>query len=204
MCRGKGYLENYIQYFGETRILCPECNGQQYIDEVLQIKYRDRNIKQVLDMPFRESLDFFADSPFLYERIRLVCDLGLGYMQLGQPLSTVSGGEAQRLKLVREMGKYRNRKNLLYLFDEPTVGLHSQDVLRVLHVMKRIVESGNTVVMVEHDPEMILGSDHVIDMGPGAGRHGGRVMFCGSPFDLLKHRGSKTADYLRSRLAPEG
>lgn len=204
VCRGKGYLGHYIQYFGETRILCPECNGQQYMDEVLQIKYRDRNIKQVLDMPFQEALDFFADRPFLYERIQLVCDLGLGYMQLGQPLSTVSGGEAQRLKLVREMSKYRHRKNLLYLFDEPTIGLHSRDVLRVLHVMRQIVERGNTVVMVEHDPEMILRSDHVIDMGPGAGRHGGKVMFCGSPCDLLKHRESKTADYLRSRLVPEG
>lgn len=112
--------------------------------------------------------------------------------------------EAPRLKLVREMGKYRNRKNLLYLFDEPTVGLHSQDIRRVLDVMKKIVEGGNTVVMVEHDAEMILRSDHVIDMGPGAGRHGGRVMFCGSPFDLLKHRESKTADYLRSRLEPGG
>lgn len=204
VCRGKGYLGNYIQYFGETRVVCPECNGRQYIDEALQIKYKDRNIKQILDMPFREALDFFADRPFLYERIRLVCDLGLGYMQLGQPLSTVSGGEAQRLKLVREMGKYRNRKNLLYLFDEPTVGLHSQDIRRVLDVMKKIVEGGNTVVMVEHDAEMILRSDHVIDMGPGAGRHGGRVMFYGSPFDLLKHRESKTTDYLRSRLEPGG
>ena len=204
VCRGKGYLGNYIQYFGETRIVCPECNGQQYIDEVLQIKHKGRNIKQILDMPFQEALDFFADRPFLCERIRLVCDLGLGYMQLGQPLSTVSGGEAQRLKLAREMGKYRNRKNLLYLFDEPTVGLHSQDVLRVLEVMERIVESGNTVVMVEHDPEMILRSDYVIDMGPGAGRHGGKVIFHGAPCDLLRHRESKTADYLRSRLGLEG
>lgn len=155
-------------------------------------------------MPFQEALDFFADRPFLCERIRLVCDLGLGYMQLGQPLSTVSGGEAQRLKLAREMGKYRNRKNLLYLFDEPTVGLHSQDVLRVLEVMERIVESGNTVVMVEHDPEMILRSDYVIDMGPGAGRHGGKVIFHGAPCDLLRHRESKTADSLRSRLGLEG
>lgn len=199
-CRGKGYIESYIQYFGATRTVCPECGGQQYLEEVLQIKYKDRNIKQILDMSFREALSFFTDIPFIYEKIRLACDLGLGYLKLGQPLSTVSGGEAQRLKLAREMGRYKSRKNLLYIFDEPTIGLHSSDILCILKVMKSIVESGNTVVMVEHNPEMILNSDHVIEMGPGAGKHGGRVMFCGSPFELLRHRGLKTADYLRDYL----
>lgn len=200
MCRGKGYIDNYIQYFGETKIICSECNGQQYIGDVLQVKYKDKNIKQVLDMSFSEALSFFTDNAFIYDKVKLVCDLGLGYMKLGQQLSTVSGGEAQRLKLAREMSKYKNKKNLLYIFDEPTIGLHSNDVICILNVMKRIVENGNTVVMVEHNPEMILNSDYIIDMGPGAGRHGGNVMFCGSPYKLLRCKGIKTADYLRAYL----
>ena len=202
MCKGKGYIENYIQYFGETRMICSECNGQQYISDVLQIKYKGKNIKQVLDMSFSEALSFFMDNSFIYDKVKLVCDLGLGYMSLGQPLSTVSGGEAQRLKLAREMSKYKNQKNLLYLFDEPTIGLHSKDVMCVLNVMKRIVQSGNTVVMVEHNPEMILNSDYIIEMGLGAGKHGGRIMFCGSPYKLVRCKGLKTADYLREYLNP--
>ena len=105
-------------------------------------------------------------------------------------------------KLAREMSKYKNQKHLLYLFDEPTIGLHSQDVMYVLNVMKRIVQSGNTVVMVEHNPEMILNSDYVIEMGPGAGKHGGRIMFCGSPYKLVRCKGLKTTDYLREYLEP--
>lgn len=197
VCKGKGYRENYIPYFGETKIVCGECKGQRYMEDVLQVKYRGKNIKQVLDMSFGEALVFFEKQPFLYEKIKLVCDLGLDYMQLGQQLSTVSGGEAQRLKLAREMSKYKNRGNLLYIFDEPTVGLHFDDITKIIEVMKRIVADKNTVVMVEHNPDMILNSDYVIDMGPNAGRHGGEVMFCGTPAELLNHTSSKTAEYLR-------
>lgn len=197
VCKGKGYIENYIQYFGETKIICTACNGQQYTDDVLQVRYCGKNMKQVLDMTFTEALDFFKDQAAIYDKVKLVCDLGLGYMQLGQSLSTVSGGEAQRLKLAREMSRYKNRKNLIYVFDEPTIGLHSKDVTRILQVMRRIVTDQNTVVLIEHNPDMILNSDYIIDMGPGAGRHGGEIMFCGTPLQLLEQAHSKTADYLR-------
>lgn len=196
-CKGKGYIENYIQYFGETRIICSECNGQQYIEDVLRVKYCGKNIKQVLDMSFTEALIFFKKHAVIYDKVKLVCDLGLGYMQLGQSLSTVSGGEAQRLKLAREMSRYKNRKNLIYVFDEPTIGLHSKDIIRILQVIHQIVANQNTVVLIEHNPDMILNSDYIIDMGPGAGRHGGEIMFCGTPSQLLKQAYSKTADYLR-------
>jgi len=202
-CKGKGYIEKYIQYFGETRIVCSECNGQQYIDEVLAVKYHGKSIKEVLDMPFVEALAFFKEHKNIYEKVKLVCDLGLGYMQLGQPLSTLSGGESQRMKLAKEMTKYKNKKNLLYIFDEPTVGLHSKDVSRFIEVIRQIVAAKNTVVLVEHNPDMILNSDYIIDLGPGAGKHGGEVMFTGTPSQMLEHATSKTAEYLRNYVQVE-
>ena len=199
-CKGKGYISKYIQYFGETKIECCDCNGQQYIDDVLAIKYQNKNIKQVLDMTFLEALSFFENHPKLYDKISLVCDLGLGYMQLGQPLSTISGGEAQRMKLAREMTKYKNKKNLLYIFDEPTVGLHTKDIDKILKVMKRIIEEKNTIVLVEHNPDMILNADYIVDLGPGAGKFGGEVTFMGTPSEMLLSAHCKTADYLRNHL----
>lgn len=196
-CKGKGYIENYIQYFGETRIVCSECGGQQYIDDVLQVKYRGKNMKQVLDMTFTEALQFFNNQDCIYDKVKLACDLGLGYMQLGQPLNTVSGGEAQRMKLAREMSRYKNKKNLLFIFDEPTIGLHSKDIKYILDVMKCIISNKNTVVVVEHNPDVILNSDYVIDMGPDSGKYGGNVMFSGTPHELLEQAHSRTADYLR-------
>lgn len=203
-CRGKGYIEKYIQYFGETRTVCSECNGQQYIDEVLAVKYHGRSIKEVLDMTFQEALCFFGDCKDIFEKVKLVCELGLGYMQLGQPLCTLSGGEAQRMKLAREMTKYKNKKNLFYIFDEPTVGLHSKDVGMLIEVIQNIVKGGNTVLLVEHNPDMILSADYIIDMGPGAGKYGGEVMFAGTPSQMLEHATSKTAQYLRKCLQGNG
>lgn len=199
-CRGKGYIEKYIQYFGETRTICTECRGQQYIEEVLSIKYHSKNIKQVLDMTFEDAFYFFQDTGRLSDKIELILSLGLGYVQLGQPLNTLSGGEVQRMKLAREMSRCRSKKNLIYLFDEPTVGLHKSDTSRILAVMRRITEAGNTVVLSEHNPEIILNSDHIIDLGPGAGRHGGEVVFAGTPARMLAEADTKTADYLRACL----
>ncbi|WP_167958784.1 excinuclease ABC subunit UvrA [Anaerosporobacter faecicola] len=199
LCKGKGYIENYIQYFGESRNVCSECGGQQYTQEVLQVKYHDRNIKQVLDMTFSEALLFFSDQQRIHEKIQLACDLGLGYMRLGQPLSTISGGEAQRMKLVKEMTRYKNRKNILYIFDEPTVGLHAQDVKYILAIMKRITENNNTVVVIEHNTDIILNSDYIVDMGPGGGKCGGHIMFSGTPYELLRKAQSRTAKYVKEQ-----
>lgn len=196
-CKGKGYLEQYIPYLGETKMICEECKGQQYAEEVLEVKYHGRNIKQVLDMTFSEALVFFADQPKIREKVELVCDLGLGYMQLGQPFSTLSGGEAQRMKLVKAMTRCRQKKDALFIFDEPSIGLHVKDIERLLEVMRRIVKAGNTVVTVEHHPDVILGADYLIDLGPGGGRHGGEVLFTGTPHKMLTVGESKTADYLR-------
>ncbi len=199
-CRGKGYLEKYIPYFGETKIICPACNGQQYIEEVLDIKYRGKNIKQVLDMPFAEALEFFDGNKNILEKLKLSCDLGLGYMELGQPMNTLSGGEIQRIKLAREMTRCRSKKDLLYILDEPTIGLHKLDVAKILSVMQRVVKDKNTIVLVEHHPEMILNSDYIIDLGPGGGWHGGEIIFEGTPSQMLAEGKTKTANYLREYL----
>lgn len=196
-CKGKGYVEKYIQYFGEMRSVCSECNGRQYREDVLLVKFQGKNIRQVLDLTFEEAFHFFKDYKNIFDRVELACNLGLGYMKLGQPLSTLSGGEAQRIKLVKEMTRYKNRKNLLYIFDEPTVGLHAKDISRIIAVMQRIVDNGNTVVLVEHNPALILNADYIIDLGPGGGKHGGELMFTGTPFQMLRQAHSKTADYLR-------
>lgn len=200
-CKGKGYIESYIQYYGDSRMVCTECEGKQYTEDVLQIKYHGKNIKQVLELTFSKALMFFEDTRRIHEKIQLVCDLGLGYMALGQPLSTVSGGEAQRLKLAKEMSRYKNTKNLIYIFDEPTVGLHTKDISYIINIMKRITSNQNTVVVVEHNPEVILNSDYIIDMGPGSGNDGGNVIFTGTPYELLERSTSKTAEYLRDYLS---
>lgn len=196
-CKGKGYVEKYIQYFGEMRSVCSECNGRQYREDVLLVKFQGKNIRQVLDLTFEEAFHFFKDYKNIFDRVELACNLGLGYMKLGQPLSTLSGGEAQRIKLAKEMTRYKNRKNMLYIFDEPTVGLHAKDISRIIAVMQRIVDNGNTVVLVEHNPALILNADYIIDLGPGGGKHGGELMFTGTPFQMLRQAHSKTADYLR-------
>lgn len=131
------------------------------------------------------------------DRLQLSCDLGLGYMQLGQPMNTLSGGEIQRIKLVREMTRCRGKKDLLYIFDEPTIGLHKLDIAKILSVMQHIVKQKNTIVLVEHHPDMILNSDYIIDLGPGGGRYGGEIVFEGTPSRMLLEGKTKTANYLR-------
>lgn len=202
-CRGRGYLEHVIPYLGGVRTVCPTCRGQQYLDEVLEVKYQGKNIKQVMDMTFQEAASFFEKEKKIYDKVRLACDLGLGYMRLDQPMNTLSGGEIRRMKFVKEMTRYQNKKGLLYLFDEPSVGLHVKDVKKLMEVMRQVVREGNTVVLVEHHPDMILRADYIIDLGPGAGKDGGKVMFAGQPFLLLKQTASKTAQYLRSYVGAD-
>lgn len=200
VCKGKGYIEKYIKYFGMARTVCSECSGAQYTEDVLAVTYHGKNIKQVLDMTFDKAAEFFKHENNIYEKIRLVCDLGLGYMQLGQPFQTLSGGEAKRMKLAKEMTRYRNKKNLLYIFDEPTVGLSTKDIERILAILRRIIEAQNTVVVVEHNPDIILNADHIIDLGPDAGKHGGEIVFTGTPARMLANAKTKTADYLRKYI----
>jgi len=168
----------------------------------LQITYKNKNIAQVLDMTFEEAKEFFSSIPYLKKSISLVCEVGLGYLRLGQPSPTLSGGEAQRIKLVKELSKSSNEKTL-YILDEPTTGLHIADVRKLLDTLQKIVDRGDTVIVIEHNLEVIKEADLIIDLGPEGGEKGGEVVACGSPLEFLNLPSglSYTADALKEYLS---
>lgn len=198
VCKGKGEITPDVAFADPVSILCEECGGRRYNPTALSYSYRGKSIEEVMDLTVDRALDFFPQKKI---RVRLQClhDVGLGYVALGQPTSTMSGGENQRLKLADELHKER----ALYVLDEPSAGLHGADVKRLLELLDRLVEQGNTVVMVEHRMEMIASADWVIDLGPEGGDRGGAVIFAGTPEGLLKCPNSLTADYLRRRVKTE-
>ncbi len=196
-CKGMGYLDTHIHYLGDLQTLCSECQGERYTKEVLEVLYKGKNIKQVLDMDFETALQFFQDDAYIRDKLRYVYDLGLGYMTLGQPIDTISGGEAQRLGLAKEISKVRGKSNMLYIMDEPTTGLHSQDIEKLLQAIRTLVDKGNSMVIIEHNPDVIINADYIIDIGPGAGRDGGEVVVAGTLQDILECQDSVTGQYLK-------
>lgn len=200
-CKGMGYLDTHIQYLGDLQITCPSCRGDRYISEVLEVLYQGKNIKEVLDLDFERALTFFQNDPYIYHKLSYVCDLGLGYMKLGQPMNTISGGEAQRLGLAKEISKIRGKKSMLYIMDEPTTGLHSQDIQRLLLALRTLIDKGNSMVIIEHNPDVIINADYIIDIGPGAGKNGGEVVVAGKLRDIINCRQSATGKYLKEHLA---
>ncbi|MGL4346204.1 MAG: excinuclease ABC subunit UvrA [Cellulosilyticaceae bacterium] len=199
-CKGKGYTESYVHYFGDLKACCPQCNGKRYTDEVLEIKYNGKNISEVLAMDVDSAYDFFSQIPSIEIKLGYMRDLGLDYMSLGQPINTVSSGEAQRLRLAKELSRNRSKKGILYILDEPTAGLHLKDVDKVIKVLREIVGKGNSVIIIEHNPNVIIQSDYIIDMGPDAGESGGQVIYQGDVEGLLATADSKTAQYLKTFL----
>jgi excinuclease ABC subunit A len=195
-CEGMGTVENRMLFFANTEVVCPDCGGGRFQPEVQAVKYRGRTIREALDLTVDEAAEFFKESPKLTKIWRLLQDVGLGYLQLGQPLTTLSGGEAQRLKLARELLSVKTGRRNLYLMDEPTRGLHPRDVEHFLILLNRMAEEGNTVVIVEHNQQIIRNSDWIIDLGPDGGENGGEVIFTGTPEALKGFAGSVTARYL--------
>jgi len=181
--------------------ICPECKGARFTQKTLEIKYRGKNIAEVLEMTIEEALDFFNDNDYLRHKLKVLNDLGLGYMKLGQSSATISGGEAQRLKLGRELAKIKRRKDNLYILDEPTTGLHLADIQRLLDILNKLVEEGNTVLVVEHHLDVIKTADYVIDLGPGGGKRGGQIVTQGTPEDVAQCSESYTGKYLSKVLA---
>jgi excinuclease UvrABC ATPase subunit len=181
----------------EVVSVCEVCEGRRFTDEVLEYRLRDRNIVEVLAMSIEEARAFFTERPVKVMLDRLA-DVGLGYVSLGQELDTLSGGERQRLKLAIEMSSDTE----VYVLDEPTTGLHMQDVDNLIGLLDRLVDSGRTVIVIEHNLDVVARADWVIDLGPGAGHDGGRVIFEGTPAELVEARGSLTGEHLRRRLAP--
>lgn len=199
-CKGFGYIKVSMSFLPDVYIRCEVCNGTRFNSETLQIEYKGKNISHVLDMTFEEAREFFSAIPYLHKRISIVCDVGLGYLRLGQPSPTLSGGEAQRIKLVKELSKV-SPGHSFYILDEPTTGLHIADVKKLLNALHRIVDQGNTVVVIEHNLEVIKEADYIIDLGPEGGKKGGELIFTGSPLELLEFKGlSYTADALRDYI----
>lgn len=193
-CNGLGSIYTDVGYFDQIVTICESCEGSRYVDEVLDYRLRGANIAEVLAMSAVEAARFFTERPVLRTLTAMV-DVGLGYLSLGQTLSTLSGGERQRLKLAMELGT----AGKVYLLDEPTTGLHLQDVGVLIGLLDRLVDSGSTVVVIEHHPDVISQADWVVDLGPGAGSAGGSVVFTGTPADLVSS-GTITGDCLRDHL----
>ena len=179
---------------------CPVCEGSRYNPETLAVTYKNKNIAQVLEMTVDEALLFFEEDDRVNRTLKVLQEVGLGYLRLGQPATELSGGEAQRIKLAKELQRL-NRGNTLYILDEPTTGLHPTDVEKLQLQLEKLVEAGNTVIVVEHDMQIIASSDWVIDMGPGAGNEGGNVVIAGTPEEVSENQISKTASFLKKKLS---
>jgi len=199
-CKGQGRPKVEMSFLPDVYVLCEVCRGKRFNSETLAVQYRGRNISEILEMTFAEAARFFAAIPTVRRAVQFVCDVGLGYLCLGQPSPTLSGGEAQRIKLARQLVK-RSNGHTLYVLDEPTTGLHMADVQRLIDVFQKLVDEGNTVAVIEHNMEIIREADYVIDLGPEGGDQGGRVVACGSPAELLRAvKKSHTARWFKKYL----
>jgi len=198
-CQGDGIIKIEMNFLPDVYIPCSECAGKRYDPDTLEIKYRGRSIADVLDMTVDEALEFFENIPAVERKLRLLSEVGLGYIKLGQPATTLSGGEAQRIKLTLELSKISTGKTM-YILDEPTTGLHAHDVKKLLEVLDRLVDKGNTVVVIEHNLDVLKTADYIIDLGPDGGDAGGEVIAKGTPEDVAKTKGSYTGEYLKKVL----
>jgi len=198
-CKGQGTKKIEMHFLPDVYVTCQQCKGKRYNPETLQVTYKGKSIADVLDMRIEEAIDFFANFPIIVRFLRTLNDVGLGYMQLGQSSTTLSGGEAQRVKLASELGK-ASTGHTLYLLDEPTTGLHFADIHNLLNVLQRLTDYGNTVVVIEHNLDVVKMADYIIDLGPEGGDAGGDVVAAGRPEEIIKNRKSYTAKYLKAKL----
>ena len=199
-CRGDGVLKVEMQFLPDVYVTCEECHGKRYNRETLDVRYKGRTISDVLEMTVEEADDFFQAIPAIRQKLRTLCEVGLGYLKLGQPATTLSGGEAQRIKLARELSK-RETGRSVYILDEPTTGLHFADIQRLLDVLNRLTDRGNTVIVIEHNMEVIKSADYIIDLGPEGGENGGEVIGSGTPEELIQNPLSFTGQYLKKKMA---
>ena len=188
-----------MHFLPDVYVTCQNCKGKRYNPETLTITYKGKNISDVLDMRIEEAYTFFANFPIIVRILKTLLDVGLGYMQLGQSSTTLSGGEAQRVKLSSELGKTQTG-HTLYLLDEPTTGLHFADIQNLLNVLQRLTDYGNTVIVIEHNLDVIKVADYIIDLGPEGGEAGGQIVATGSPEEIIKNNKSYTAAFLKEKL----
>jgi excinuclease ABC subunit A len=198
-CRGDGIIQIEMQFLPDVYVPCEVCHGARYNRETLEIRYKGKNIAEVLEMTVEEANDFFDNVPAIKNKLKTLCDVGLGYIRVGQPATTLSGGEAQRIKLAAELSR-RSTGKTLYILDEPTTGLHFADIDKLLHLLQRLTEGGNTVLVIEHNLDVIKTADWIIDLGPEGGDAGGEVVALGTPEDVAETPGSYTGEFLRKVL----
>jgi len=198
-CQGGGLIKVEMNFLADIYVVCDVCDGKRFNRETLEITYKERNIYEVLDMTVDEAYLFFKNIPLIKKKLETLIDVGLGYIKLGQNAVTLSGGEAQRIKLSKELSK-RTNQNTLYLLDEPTTGLHFHDVNQLIKVLIRLRDEGNTIVIIEHNLDVIKTADWIIDLGPEGGDKGGEIVAEGTPEMVAKSKASFTGQYLRNLL----
>ena len=199
-CQGEGEVRVEMQFLADVFVPCDQCDGKRFKPQVLEVRYRGRTIHQVLDLTVREALTFFSSSPKVLRRLQVLDEIGLGYLRLGQPATTLSGGEAQRIKIAAHLSSHTGER-LLYVLDEPTTGLHFDDIAKLLTAMRRLIEAGHSLLVIEHNLDVIKTADYIIDLGPEGGESGGRVVATGTPEQVAQVEGSHTGRYLRTVLA---
>jgi excinuclease ABC subunit A len=198
-CQGDGVIKVEMHFLADVYVTCDVCQGKRYNRETLEVTYKGKNIQQVLGMTIEDARAFFDAIPAVARKLQTLMDVGLSYLCLGQSATTLSGGEAQRIKLARELSR-RDTGQTLYLLDEPTTGLHFQDIEQLLVVLHRLRDAGNTIVIIEHNLDVIKTADWIIDLGPEGGNKGGQIVAVGTPEEIAQHKKSHTGDYLKRML----
>jgi excinuclease ABC subunit A len=199
-CTGEGSITTQLSFMPDVEVLCPTCKGARYNQDTLEVRYQGKNIAEVLDLSIEEGALFFADQSSIARKIGVLDELGLGYLKLGHPSTILSGGEAQRVKLAGELGKLKRGKHNLYILDEPTTGLHFADIDRLLESLNRLVDNGHSVVVIEHNLDVIKTADYVIDLGPEGGHNGGQLIACGTAEEIAACKASYTGQFLAELL----
>jgi excinuclease ABC subunit A len=198
-CQGDGMIKVEMHFLADIYVNCDICNSKRYNEQTLEVKYKGRNIAEVLGMTVEEALEFFAAIPAIKNKLQTLSDVGLTYITLGQSATTLSGGEAQRIKLAKELSK-RSTGRTVYILDEPTTGLHQHDIKKLLEILHTFVALGNTVIVIEHNLDVIKTADYIVDMGPEGGINGGNIIAEGKPEEICNIKGSYTGEYLKSML----
>ena len=201
-CKGDGKIKIEMQFMADVYIKCKDCKGNRFKEEVLDIKFGDKNISEVLNLSIKDSIEFFKknNQENISEKLKLLDDVGLGYLALGQSSSTLSGGESQRVKLASFLLKSNENEKTIFIFDEPTTGLHFHDIHKLLAAFYKLIKQGNSIICIEHNLDIIKCADWIIDLGPGGGEEGGNIIFQGTPEEIIKHNKSITGKYLKEKI----
>jgi excinuclease ABC subunit A len=202
-CQGNGYIAVEMHFLPTVYVPCDICEGKRFMKETLEVTYKGKNIHDVLNMTIEESMKFFEDIPAISDRLKTLEEVGLGYLELGQSATTLSGGEAQRVKISSELYRAHLQKTI-YILDEPTIGLHYEDVKKLIEILQKLVDTGNTVLVIEHNMDLIKSSDYVIDIGPEGGENGGKIIAKGTPEQIADVKESYTGQYLKHALKRKG